>query len=436
MDRRVQVVLERQNPWWFGRTFDSGHNRLKSFPDLIRYLYVKEILLIQGVRRSGKSTLMFQMIEHLITHDVEPSAILYINLDEPLFTEWAHDPGFLSGLIEEYQEQNPGNNQYYIFIDEMQNYEHWVGTVKVSFDTKPEIKWILTGSTSSILKRNLSTKISGRFLSVTIYPLTFEEYLEFLGENRMSITRKDTLFKKYLTFGGFPRIAIETDESLIYDLLTSYYETIYLKDIMLPHNIRSSAQLIDLLYLLISNTGNLLSYSRMSEQIGISIDTIREYLEYTTDAFLLYLVMKYDPSVRKQLANLKKIYCTDTGLVNAVSFRFSENIGKMLENYVFVTLIRQRGVNVFYHRSQYECDFLVQEDRRIVSAIQVCASLKDSDVRKREIRGLLEALTLYPESVGYILTCNESEELVSDGRKITIIPAYEYAEMVSKRKNF
>ena len=431
MDRRIQAVLDRQNPWWFGRTYNTGQNRLGSYPELIRYLDAREILFIQGVRRSGKSTMMFQMVEHLIHQGTDPDSILYINLDEPLFTGWMHDPGFLNELIEEYLEKI-NKPHYFIFIDEIQNYEEWVGAIKVSYDTKPQIKWTLTSSTSSLLKRNLATKISGRYLSITVYPLSFEEYLSFLGETRVSITRKNQLFEHYLKYGGFPRITVESDISLRHDLLTSYYETIYLKDIMMAHNIRSPAYLVDLLYFLISNTGNLLSYTRLGEQIGISTDTVREYIECAYDAYLLYPVLKYDPSVKKQLYNMKKLYCIDTGLINAVSFKFSENAGKILENYVFTTLIRKKESSVFYHRVRYECDFLIQENHRIVSAIQVCISLENPDVRKREIRGLIEAMDSHPGVTGYILTMNESERFEVDDKIIQVMPAYEYAEMLKK----
>lgn len=431
MDRKIQAVLDRQNPWWFGRTYETGQNRLGSYPELTGYLDAREILFIQGVRRSGKSTLMFQMVEYLIQQGVDPDTILYINLDEPLFTGWMHDPGFLNELIEEYCERI-NKSRYYLFIDEIQNYEQWVGAVKVSYDTNPHIKWVLTGSTSSLLKRNLATKISGRYLSVTVYPLSFEEYLLFQGETRVSITRKNQLFETYLKYGGFPRITIESDASLRHDLLTSYYETIYLKDIIMAHNIRSPAYLVDLLYFLISNTGNLLSYTRLGEQIGISTDTVREYIECACDAYLLYPVLKYDPSVKKQLYNMKKIYCIDTGLINAVSFKFSENAGKILENYVFTTLIRKKDSFVFYHRSRYECDFLIQKNHHIVSAIQVCMSLENPDVRKREIRGLVEAMDSYPDITGYILTMNESDRIEVDDKVIQVIPAYEYAQMQNK----
>ena len=200
----------------------------------------------------------------------------------------------------------------------------------------------------------------------------------------------------------------------------------------MAHNIRSPAYLVDLLYFLISNTGNLLSYTRLGEQIGISTDTVREYIECAYDAYLLYQVMKYDPSVKKQLYNMKKLYCIDTGLINAVSFKFSENAGKILENYVFTTLIRKKESSVFYHRVRYECDFLIQENHRIVSAIQVCTSLENSEVRNREIRGLIEAMDSHPGVPGYILTMNDSEQLEVDDKIIQVMPAFEYAEMLKK----
>jgi predicted AAA+ superfamily ATPase len=202
---------------------------------------------------------------------------------------------------------------------------------------------------------------------------------------------------------------------------------------MMAHHIRGPTYLVDLLYFLISNIGNLVSYTRIGEQIGISTDTVREYIDSAVDAFLLYPVMKYDPSVKKQLYNMKKLYCIDTGLVNAVSFKFSENFGKILENYVFTTLIRKKESSVFYYRMRYECDFLVQENHQIIGAIQVCTSLENSDVRKREIRGLIEAMDAHPGATGYILTMNESETIEVDERIIQVIPAYEYAEMQNEK---
>src|SRR3989344_4987416 len=385
MEPQIQIALEKQNPWWFNKPYETGIPRLSYYPLLQKYLNTPEILLILGARRTGKSTLLYQLISSL---KVSPEAILFVNLDEPLFQSKADDPAFLSTLIEEYLLQHKDIQKDYIFIDEVQNYKYWVQTIK-----------------------------------------TFQEYLEFSDIPNPSLLQKRHAVNTYLQFGGFPRVVLEKDELLKQDILKNYFQTIYLKDIIFPHKVRSNKDVFDLLYFVISNMGAPFSYTNIGKMLNISPDTVKEYLSYAEQSYLLYITTKYDPSVRKQLANPRKIYGVDTGLVNSVSFKFSENRGRLIENLVFMTLVRNQK-EVFYHKETNECDFVIREGRKIVQAIQVTLSLQDESVKKRELKGLLEALNSYKLSEGTIVTETEKDSFELEGKKVNVIPLYEWLELV------
>jgi len=425
MDPLLQLALEKQNPWWFSKDYDTGMPRLCFYPSLQRYFRTQEILLVLGARRTGKSTLLYQLIRSL---DVARETILFINFDEPVFQSKADDPSFLSLLIEEYLVQRKNLARVYVFIDEVQNYKHWVQTIKTLNDANKSIKFVLTGSTSTLLKSAASTRLSGRYFTTTVFPLTFQEYMVFTHTTKPTILEKRNAFTMYLQFGGFPRVVLETDELLKQELLKNYYQTIYLKDIIYPHNVRSNKDVFDLLYFVLSTIGTPFSYTRIGKTLDVATDTVKEYLEYAEQSYLIYILAKYDPSVRKQLANPKKIYCLDTGLINAISFKFSENKGRLMENLVCITLLRQQK-EVFYHKGAYECDFLVKEGRKITQAIQVSLSLQDDLVKRREVRGLLEAMNAHNLDEGIIITENEKGNFAEDGKRIHVIPVYEWLEL-------
>lgn len=425
MDRKIQMVLESQNPWWFSEDFETGIERLSHFPGIMDYIAAREVLVLIGARRTGKSTLVYQIIRSLLDQGVPGEAILFINLDEPLFLSMSDDPSFIGELVESYLTRHGGLQRLYLCVDEVQNYTHRVGAIKTLYDTKSNVKCILTGSTSTLLVQETSSRLSGRYFSCTVYPLSFSEFLDFRGVHNPSILQKRQFFSEFLKYGGFPRIVLEEQEQLRVQLLKNYYETFYLKDIILPNRVRNSSEIIDLLYFLISNGGMAVSYSRIARDFNLATETVREYIEYAEHAFLLYTVMKFDFSVKKQLANPKKIYALDTGLVNAVAFVFSENRGWLLENLVFMEL-KKRGSDLYYHKGRYECDFLIRSGRAIQQAVQVTQSLQDDRTKKREIRGLCEAMDAHGLREGTIITEAESEELNVDGRMIHVVPIYEW----------
>ena len=429
MDEKITIALERQNPWWFGKAFYTGVDRLHWYPGLSKYIKAREILLLTGARRTGKSTLTYQIIKKLLNKNIPPECILYINLDEPLLQSKSKDPAYLIELIESYMAlKKPAT--LYLFIDEIQNYDYWVQTIKTLFDTSDNVKIILTGSTSTVLTKKISTRLSGRYFAITVYPLTFNEYLDFNNIHKPTTIEKLLHFNNYLEFGAFPRVVLEKDNELKQEILRNYFQTIYLKDIIYPNNLRNNKDVFDLLYFVISNIAKPFSYSNIAKTLGISSETVKEYIQCAEDSYLIYLLTKYDNSIKKQLANPKKIYCTDTGLVNSISFKFSQDKGWLLENLIFMTLKKQ-NMELYYHKKRYECDFLIKDALKITGAVQVSLTLEDESTKNREIRGLMEAMNTHNLQQGLIITQEESGKLRINDKEIQIIPVYEWLD--SKR---
>ncbi len=424
MEENTTIALERQNPWWFGKPFNTGIDRLQWYPKLIKYLLTKEILLLTGARRTGKSTLAYQVIKNLLDSNVPPEAILFINLDEPLFQSKSKDPAYLTEIIE-YHLALKKPSTLYLFIDEIQNYDYWVQTIKTLFDTTTNIKIILTGSTSSLLKKEISTRLSGRYFSISVHPLSFSEYLSFNNVHKPTTVEKLQYFNNYLEFGAYPRVVLESDNELKQEILRNYFQTIYLKDIIYPNNLRNNRDVFDLLYFIISNIAKPFSYSKIAKTLNITNETVKEYISCVEDSYLAYTLTKYDKSVKKQIINQKKIYCLDTGLVNSISFKFSENRGRLFENIVHMTLKRQ-DKEIYYHKDNYECDFIVKDGLDITAAVQVTLTLKNESTRKRELKGLIEAMKTYNLDAGLIITENEKETIIIDDKTIIIKPIYEW----------
>lgn len=421
MEEQIKIALEKQNPWWLGKEFDCGIDRLPHHKILLKYLGAPEILLLVGARRTGKSTLLYQLIRNLLKKE-HPDSILFLNLDEPLFQSRSKDPAFLSGIIGEYAAQK---KLKYLFIDEVQNYEHWAYAIKTLYDTEKNIKIILTGSSSTLLKSVISTRLSGRYFHAIIYPLSFSEYLEFNGIKSPSTLEKKHHFEQYLKYGAFPRVVLEKDKTLKHDLLKNYFQTILLKDIIYPNNLRNNKDIFDLLYFLVSNVGKLASFNSLANLLGISVDTAKEYMHFAEESYLFLSIPKYDPSVKKQIINPRKVYCIDTGLANSLSFKFSENKGRLLENLAFISLLKT-GNGIYYHKGKSECDFLVKKGNKISQAIQVSVSLKDKQAKARELKGLIEAMKAHRLKEGLILTEEEKCELKVEGKKISVMPLYEW----------
>ena len=361
--------------------------------------------IITGVRRCGKSTVV-QM------HFLKKSAF-YLNFeDTSLYGFDTKDFEILNEAIEKFSKENSCK---YLCFDEIQSVNGW--EIFVHRKLEENYLVIVTGSNASLLSWELGTRLTGRHLDYEMFPFSFQEFcvLKKLKVNTNS-------FSKYLTQGGFPEaIKNESDE-----ILQRLFDDILTRDIAVRHSIRDVRTLKILSLYLASNCGNLISGSKLSAQLGIKTNvTILEYLSYLEQCYLFFFVPKFNYSAKAQSVNPKKVYCIDTGMIQSVTLSSNADMGRMLENAVFIEL-RRRTKNIWYYsESSFECDFLYGHDSVPENAVQVCYELT-SENREREVRGLVETCRKFPGVKPLIVTFNQKDKISYDGMIIETIPAVEF----------
>ncbi len=419
-----EALLE-WNPWWRDKQILKefvGIERTNT-KKVLEFLGVREIKVLAGVRRSGKSTIFYQIIQKLIENGTNPENILYINFEDESLMDLDFDK-----IIELYLQNTGIKKDIYLFLDEIQYRKKWEFWLKKQYDLKKFKQIFVTGSSSSLLDSDYSTLLTGREIIFIIYPLNFKEFLSFsnyklqkflLKEDRAEIKR---LLKQYLEFGGFPEIVLENTKK--YQLLIEYYKSILNKDIILRYNINGK-KLFDLAKYLISNIAQLHSYKKLSATVNLSATTISEYLDYLEQAFLLFQIPIFSYKIKDQLQYPRKIYFVDTGLANSVGFKFDQNYSKLIENLVAVEL---KGKEIYYWRDyqQREVDFVIKEGIKVKQLIQVCYSLENEETRKREIMGLLKASEELKCNNLLIISLDEEEEVKQDNKIIKIIPLWKW----------
>lgn len=382
------------------------------------WLSTTEILIITGIRRCGKSVLLQQMRDKLDEKD------FFFNFDDERLVNFKLED--FATLQECFFELFGEQHTYY--FDEIQNVAGWETFVRRLYNEGNKV--VVTGSNARMLSRELGTHLTGRYISVEVYPFSFAEYLQlrqiepsqkdfYLLSGRSMLLER---FRDFLEKGGFPKY-LQT-ESVRY--LSSLYESIVFRDVMARNGLTNDKEIQELVFYLASNATKRVTYSSLGKTIGIRHpETIKNYLEYIQQTYIIFQLLKYAPSVKTQMLSPKKVYFIDNALVSRMGFNATDNVGVKLENVVFIEL-KRRGYSLFYHADKKECDFLVREGGRITQAYQVMVKMEDEKTRKREIEGLQEAMDAYQLSEGYIITMDEQEELVVDGKAIHVVPAWEW----------
>ena len=217
---------------------------------------------------------------------------------------------------------------------------------------------------------------------------------------------------------------MEKSKELGKEILTNYYKNILYQDIVPRFEVKKMREIENLLLYLFSNIGQDYSYNSLGKYLKIQDKTVKEYISFFEKSFLLFEVSNYQYSIKKQENYPKRSYSADNGFINVVSFSFSENFGRFLENSVFIALLA-KGKEIFYHREKFECDFLVKEKTKIIEAIQVTKELALTN-EKRELGGLLEAMEKYKLKTGFILTENQEEERRIGNKRIHIVPVWKW----------
>ncbi|OGK15904.1 hypothetical protein A2774_02635 [Candidatus Roizmanbacteria bacterium RIFCSPHIGHO2_01_FULL_39_12c] len=384
-DRIIQI-LDRWNFWH--RKIDVGVRRSFYLDKIKKYLSSPEVIVLTGVRRSGKSTILLQIINDLIEDGVPPINTLIVNFEDPAF-EVETSLSFLRELFDAYLESFNPKGKIYLFLDEVQLIDKWERFVSSLYDRKEKIKIFVTGSTSKLLQSDISTLLSGRYFSEVIYPLNFKEFLDFKKISYHQIISPQILhaLKEYMELGGFPRVVLEKDKSRKVKVLEEYYSSIVERDIIVRQKLKNTKEVKELLLFLFSNIGNQISTYNIEKLLGLSNENTRRYLEYFEEAFLINMVDFFSHKVKQQIYNPKKVYCVDSGLMSVSAFKFSENKGKIAENIVFNHLLQNKK-EVFYWKNKTEVDFVIRKKYQICEIYNVCWSLKEKTTIEREISSL------------------------------------------------
>ncbi|PCJ18400.1 MAG: AAA family ATPase [Candidatus Cloacimonadota bacterium] len=410
------AILKHNSHW--NNPYKNIHKRNK-LEYILDRIHLKQIHVLTGIRRSGKTTLFKLIINDLITH-CDPKSILYINLDDPFFSELYKNSKSLYKLLE-LSEKLTSIKVQYIFFDEIQNVLAWEKFIKSIYDNNIVKKIFVTGSNSSLLDGEYATLLSGRYIKTQIHPPNFNELLKFKSiSNRLELfSNKTTALKtidSILEYGSFFEVIQEKEFKR--DIILSYYETIVYKDCIANNNLRDSKSFKELLYFYISNSTNLYSYNSISKNIGINDNTVKEYINTIIDSFICCEIKQFSYSLKQQIKHKKKSYVVDNSFLAQISFRFSKDTGKLFENLVFTELYKKYS-EIYFISTDTECDFICKHNDEII-AIQVCYDLHSQNLAK-EFKGLQKLQIKCKEKV--IITYNQSEEIIDD---ILVIPFWDY----------
>ena len=393
---------------------------------------VNKIITIIGARRAGKTTFLFQLMKEFITAGRDITDFIYINFeDERLLPLRAED---LHLILDAYFELYDESKQPFVFLDEVQNIDGWDKFVRRLNDQG--YTTVITGSNSRMLGREIATALRGRTLTYEIFPFSFLEFLEsknikFEKRNLFSKKRYQIrqLFDTYFFCGGYPEITFLEDKSTQTRVLQDY--TLFYRDLVECYKIKNTDLMRLWLTTLMANISSMISLSKAendfkSRGMKLSRASLSTYAGYVEDVYFGFFVSLYTNSERKRQVNPKKFYLIDPGLHNLLTFKFSENKGRLLENLVFLEL-RRKGKQVSYFKSKrgYEIDFLVDEhDEK--KLIQVCHNLNHIDTFNREKRALLEGIKEFGLDSGLILTYDDKRRDEVEGHAINIMPAWEW----------
>ncbi len=377
-----------------------------------KYVKTAQIVVISGIRRSGKSTLLAQFSKKF-------GDFYYANFDDERWFDFSIRD--FQNLMIAFQKTRASK---VIFLDEIQNIDGWEKFVRRIYDEGYKI--FITGSNAKLLSSELATRLTGRYVKIELYPFSFGEFLKLkkIGYNRITSPVKAVLLKNfdaYLKNGGFPEFLKYNDE----EFLKRTYEDILHKDLLVRFGIKEIKAFKQLAAYLFSNFTKKISYNSLKKTLGFkSATSVKNYIEFMQESFLIFELFKYDYSLKKQFVSDKKIYAIDNGLRNSVSFYFSEDYGRLLENAVFIEL-RRRGEEVCYFKGKKECDFIIKEKSKIVQAIQVSRDIKIGN-EKRELSGLLEAMEKFNLKEGLVLTEYQEDEIKKNGMIIKIFPLWKW----------
>ncbi len=426
-------IIEILSDWNFwAKEVDTGTTREEYLDTLVNLITkTNQIICIAGIRRSGKSTIIRQIAKQLIGQ--QNADTLIVNFEDERFRQ--RDLDLLIDIYNTYREKVKPKSTPFIFLDEIQNIPEWERFAR-GVHERGEAKIIVSGSSSKLLSAELATLLTGRHIMFFVQPLSFKEFLTF---NEMSVENEieilahrieiKQLLDEFREYGGFPEVVQSSDKQRI---LLSYFETLIVKDVIERFNIREREKIRTIAKFYLTNISSPISFNKISGFLNIPLTTVERFSDHLETANVVFFLKKFSFSFKEQEKAQRKIYSADVGMSNAIGFRFSENLGKIMENIVAVELKKRQSFNpqieIYYWKDyqQREVDFVVKEGLDVVQLIQVCHDVTNLETKEREVRSLVRAMKEFKLTEGLIITDDFESEEEMKGFKIEYVPMWKW----------
>ena len=388
-DSALLKTLEKENLW--KQEIDVGIERSLYLQELHQYMERKEIIVLKGIRRCGKSTIMKQLMKRLIKQSIQREQLLYINLESYELRN-SHSLELFEKILDVYKKHINLDKKIYFFIDEIQVIPQWERFIRTIYDRNEDIKFIVSGSNASLLSKELSTLLTGRNITIEIKPLSFEEYKSFTLEPQL---------EEFQLFGGFPEVVLEKNHDIKKVLLKQYFEDILVKDVIQRHNIRNGENVKNLAKYLIENSGGRFSFNSLAKVLKIDNESVENYINGMKDAYLFFQVNHFSYSYKRRFdKNIQpKYYISDTGFFQIIDTN-KQNKGIKFENLVAIHLF-QRKEEIMYWLKDTEVDFITQN-------LAINVTVDTIGVKEREFQGLFDFKKKYKEFNLQLITPKKS----------------------------
>lgn len=422
----LEESIRKWNPWWADVKLlkDLSGIQRSITTEIAETLSLSHIKDVIGVRRSGKTTILYQIINQLISDKINPKNIVFLNFDDPDINAVSFEK-----LIRSIETINPHIS--HVFLDEIQQKKQWERWLRTLYDTKKYQQLFISGSSASLLTQDVGRVLSGRHITFAVLPFSFKEYLLFNGWKKFTSDyleyNRNTLLhylRLYVDGGGFPEV-IGKNEYQRKMILINIYNDVLSRDISSRFN--ASYDITQKIgYHVLTNNSKEFSFRSIANATDLSIETVEKYLGFLKESFILLILDVFSYKTKVQFKQNKKVYCIDTGLRNAVSFKISEDRGRLAENLVFIEL-KRRGKEIYYWKNRKgEVDFVVKEGNKPTDLIQVCWDITDEKTKKREIDSLIEGMQALKLKQAIIINEDYFGEETFGEHEIRFIPLWQW----------
>ncbi len=394
-------------------------------------LDIEKIVVVTGMRRAGKTSLLLNAIQTL-RQSMPIEKLVYLSFEDERLSLQAED---LDLILQAYRELYPDLDlsQCYFFFDEIQEVQGWEKFIR-RLDDSVSRHIYLTGSNSKLLSTEIATSLRGRCLSVEVFPLSFREFLRFKNIEPDIVTSKgralvNATFEQYLAQGGFPELVAIESADIRRKILQDYYDVMLFRDVIERYQEGNIPALKYFLKRLLESVSSPLSIAKIHNEMksaGFKVgkNSLHDYLAMSEAVYFTLIASRFDPSIVRQNMAEKKGYIIDNGFLTQLSFRYQQDHGKLLENLIAISLRRQNQ-NLQFIKGSQECDFVFQTDEGMMP-LQVAYDLSHPDTLTRELNGLVKAAAFLNVQKGLIITFNETREFEHQNIEVKVLPAWEF----------